>query len=149
MSRRKRAKHPALKPGLNTKGRLDYIEADYINGVRDENGVLVIRPLTEEEKDWLNQFYQETIITNFNKDGSDFYESVQERRALWRENNRRNKCVFTKAKKTNCLHSLEVLDLDAMLPDVGKLYDPENIFVQLERYGVDNYDDLVDLIEEF
>jgi hypothetical protein len=45
--------------------RADYIEPDYVNGVRNENGEMVIRPLNAEEKKFLNQFYEEVIGANF------------------------------------------------------------------------------------
>lgn len=45
--------------------RFDFIEADYINGVYDDDGNCLIRPCTEEEKRFLNDFYAETVITNF------------------------------------------------------------------------------------
>jgi hypothetical protein len=64
-NKRSKAKYPALKKELNLKSREDYIEPDYVNGVRDESGKMVIRPLTNEEKEFLNDFYAETIITDF------------------------------------------------------------------------------------
>jgi hypothetical protein len=64
-----------LNPALNLKSRKDYIEPDYVDGVYDETGAMVIRPLTDDEKAWLNKYYQETIITSFKKDGSDFYDT--------------------------------------------------------------------------
>lgn len=64
-NRRSKSKFPALNKGLNLSLRKDYIEPDYINGVVDENGDVVIRPCNEEEKAFLNQFYEESIITNF------------------------------------------------------------------------------------
>lgn len=50
---------------MNLKSRKEYIETDYVNGVRDAQGKLVIRPLNEKEKQFLNKFYEETINTNF------------------------------------------------------------------------------------
>lgn len=65
MSKRDKTKYPALKKGLNVRSRKDVIEVDYVNGVYDQNGKQVIRALNEEEKAWLNQFYEETVVTNF------------------------------------------------------------------------------------
>lgn len=64
-SRRSKAKYPALKKRFNLKMRQDYIEPDYINGVYDANGNQVIRPLNDEEKTFLNSFYEEVIGANF------------------------------------------------------------------------------------
>lgn len=48
------------------KTRKDFIETQYVNGVRDEMGNLVIRAMTEEEIEFLNNFYKETVHANFN-----------------------------------------------------------------------------------
>ena len=45
--------------------RQDYIEPDYVNGVKGSDGEIVIRPLNEEEKDFLNSYYEEVIGANF------------------------------------------------------------------------------------
>jgi hypothetical protein len=56
---------------LDKKGttltRQDYIETNYVNGVKNEKGDMVIRPLTEDEKKWLSQFVAETDHGNFKK----------------------------------------------------------------------------------
>lgn len=65
MSKRKKTKFPALNKGVNTLARKDFIEVDYVNGVYDKNGKEVLRPLTDAEKQWLNDFYEETVVTNF------------------------------------------------------------------------------------
>ncbi len=67
-NKRSRTKYPALDKGVNLSSRKDYIEPDYINGVYDKDGNQVIRPMTEKEKAWLNQYYEETIVTNFYHD---------------------------------------------------------------------------------
>jgi hypothetical protein len=64
-NKRSKSKFPALNKGLNLKSRKDYIEPDYINGVKNADGETVIRPLTEGEKKFLNDFYAETVITDF------------------------------------------------------------------------------------
>lgn len=67
-SRRSKTKFPALNKGMNLNSRKDYIEPDYVNGLYDNEGNELIRPLTEDEKAWLNQFYEETVVTNFYHD---------------------------------------------------------------------------------
>lgn len=62
---KKRRKGSALKKASNTRSRRSVIEADYVNGVYDKNGKQVIRPLNEEEKEWLERYYEETVVTNF------------------------------------------------------------------------------------
>ena len=48
--------------------RQDYIEPDYVNGTFNKDGEMVIRPLNEEEKTFLNSFYEEVIGANFMHD---------------------------------------------------------------------------------
>ena len=50
---------------MNLSSRKDYIEPEYINGVYNAKGEQVIRPLSEDEKAWLNKYYEETVVTNF------------------------------------------------------------------------------------
>jgi hypothetical protein len=57
-----------LNKNIASNHRRDFIETEYVNGVRDpETGEKVIRPLNKEEKDWLAKFYQESEHTNFVK----------------------------------------------------------------------------------
>ena len=65
---RDKVKYPALDKTKNLLSRSEYIEADYVGGVRDENGNVVIRPLTDSEKEFLNKFYEETVVSNFYHD---------------------------------------------------------------------------------
>lgn len=71
MSKRKKVKNPFLKKQTNTTIRQDYIETGYFDGVRNKDGEMVIRPLTDEEKEWMNQYYKEVVNTN------DFYPGEQ------------------------------------------------------------------------
>lgn len=64
-NRRSLAKYPALKKKFNLKMRQDSIELDYINGVKNEDGEMVIRPLNDAEKKWYNAFIEETVNANF------------------------------------------------------------------------------------
>ena len=69
-SRRSNTKHPALQKKYNLKMRQDYIEPDYVNGTFNSDGEMVIRPLNNEEKTFLNAFYEEVIGANFLHDCS-------------------------------------------------------------------------------
>lgn len=148
MSRRSDAKYPALNPKLNLKGRRDYIEAEYVNGVYDENGKKVIRALNAEEKEWLNKFYQESVITSFKQDGTDLYSTPEKRCELYSENNARNRCLYNHLKKTGKLCSLESLDVDFLNPAQSDYFNPENIMLKLWEYGVSSYEELLKLIEK-
>ena len=61
MAKKRKGKYPNLNPSQNTLSRQDYIETDYVDGVFDEKGNELIRPLTKEEKEWLNKFYGEYV----------------------------------------------------------------------------------------
>jgi hypothetical protein len=60
-------KFDPLRKSGTLKTRQDFIETDYVNGVRDEDGRMVIRPMTKEETEWLSQYYQEAENVNFLK----------------------------------------------------------------------------------
>ena len=84
VTRRSKAKYPALQKKYNLKMRRDYIEPDYINGVRDDDGNVVIRPLNDEEKNFLNNFYEEVINANFKHDYElrDLNDQIKELKAI-------------------------------------------------------------------
>lgn len=67
-TRRERTKNPALQENLNLRLRKDYIETDYINGIYDDEGNELMRPLNEDEKAWLNQYYEEVVNANLTHD---------------------------------------------------------------------------------
>ena len=64
-SLRSETKFPGLDKKFSLKLRQDYHEADYVDGVRNEHGEMVMRPLKQEEKDFLNKFNEEVVNTNF------------------------------------------------------------------------------------
>lgn len=68
-SLRKKNQYPYLKKDLNTKRRQDYLDnTEYIDGVKDVKGNMVIRGLTDDEKSFLNQFNKEYYGASFEKD---------------------------------------------------------------------------------
>ena len=64
-TKRNQSQYPALDRRLNLPSRRDFIETDYIDGLYDQDGNTVLRPLNEEEKKFLNDFYEETVGANF------------------------------------------------------------------------------------
>jgi len=95
------SKYPELKPNLNLKGRQDYMDTGYVNGVKDEHGKTVIRALNDEEKKFLAQFYREWL--NADPRDANLYETKEEWKAIFDENNARNRCLLNYAKKTHNL----------------------------------------------
>lgn len=57
----------------NYNKRKDLSYAPYTNGVVDENGEQVIRPLTSEEKEFLDKFNKEFVNASFNNDETDLH----------------------------------------------------------------------------
>jgi hypothetical protein len=66
------------KQGSRTKRR-EFIDTDYVNGVYDEEGNQVIRPLTEAEAKVLASFYKEYVHATF--------KTSDESKALFRKIN--------------------------------------------------------------
>lgn len=71
-SRRNASEFPNLEKEFTLRRRLEFLDTDYVKGVTNKHGELVMRKLTYEEKAWLNQYYKETLNTSFEEDGS-FY----------------------------------------------------------------------------
>lgn len=130
VNKRSRAKYPALDKALNTKARRDYIEPEYINGVFDGEGRQVIRPLTADEKEWLNKFYEETIVTSFNKDGTDLMDEIEDRRLAYRENNHRNVCLMNMKNSVGLLESYDERVFDKISYDRFSHLDHELVLIK-------------------
>ncbi len=63
-----RKKYDFLDKKGTTKARQDYIETNYVDGVKDlKTGEMVIRKMNDEEREWLSQFISETEHGNLNK----------------------------------------------------------------------------------
>jgi hypothetical protein len=64
--------HKRKFQSLNSKGarahRKEFIETSYINGVVNDFGDQVIRPLSKDEISWLDKFYKEFIHSTFTTD---------------------------------------------------------------------------------
>lgn len=112
VNRRSKAKYPALDPTLNLRTRYEEIEQNqYINGVKNDNGEIVIRELTHSEKDWLNRFNEEFVNANFNHKGKKIDATKASKKRSYDKNNARNRCIYTKAKASGTLNYIEDLKL--------------------------------------
>lgn len=76
-TRRDRLKRPELKKSYNLKTRRPLIESDYLNGVYSEDGEELIRPATEEEKNWYATFIKETVVCSFDNKKSTLKQYTQ------------------------------------------------------------------------
>ena len=69
------------------------MKVNYVNGIYDSNGKELIRPMTQEEKDFLNKFQQEYYYGKLSEDETDLHynliqstkEEVSELEQEWSE----------------------------------------------------------------
>lgn len=45
--------------------RQEFLETEYINGLYDDKGNELIRPMNDDEKAWLDKYYKETLSATF------------------------------------------------------------------------------------
>lgn len=105
-------KYRYLQKDKNLKSRRYFIDTDYIDGVYNEDGTQAIRPMTNEEKAWLNQFYKEDVCAN-RKDAVLYDESND---AVWkpiyRANNDRNVDLYNIKQRTGKLSTISTEKFD-------------------------------------
>jgi len=128
-SRRSMNQYPALQKNLNLKTRRYYIEPDYIDGIIGISGTQGIRPLSDKEKSFLNQFYEEYIISSFKKDGKDLHKTDEQRREIYKSNNQRNTCLYNLKQKTGQLQSFNADSYDSTMYDNISYLDHELVLV--------------------
>lgn len=69
-----------------------------------------LHQLSEKEKAWLNKFMDEELNARFEKDGSDFNQSQEDRKRIYDANNARNRCLYGRVK--NRVGSTKILDVE-------------------------------------
>ena len=69
---RSQSDFPNLEKKFTLNRRQEFLDSDYVKGVVNKDGELAIRALTRVEKEWLNQFYQETLNSSLHPHNS-FY----------------------------------------------------------------------------
>ncbi len=106
VTKRSKSRYPGLNPRLALPQRQDFVEGtEYVNGAKDRHGNVVIRPLTAEETAFLNKFNEETVNLEFQNDGTDLYQSKEDRRELYNEDYDRKFDLYNYAKRTGNLTS--------------------------------------------
>ena len=147
-SRRSMTQYPALHKNLNLKTRRYYIEPDYIDGIIGISDTSGIRPLSDKEKSFLNQFYEEYIISSFRRDGKDLHKTDEQRKEIYRSNNQRNTCLYNLKQKTGQLQSFNADSYDSTIYDNISHLDHEMVLVnQLELKEISEV--IVELKEVF
>jgi hypothetical protein len=122
------------------KARTDYLVCPYINGVVSANGDLVIRPLNEEELDFLNKFQSELVHANTKFDEKDTVHPFKtkedsdklkaKRRSIKKEiNNKISKIIKLKQRVSKLMDRVEILRSqydEVIAKDFRKLINDEN-----------------------
>lgn len=85
-TRRSQSKYPALDPKFMPKVRREYLDIDYLD------------QLSDEEKEWLNKFMDESLNASFKNDGRDKIQDKDSKRKVYSENNARNRDLYSIAK---------------------------------------------------
>lgn len=102
--KKKRGRWDNLKKNKNLKLRQDYMDVHFLNGVKSVTGKgKGIRPLTEKEKDWYNEFYGEYYNASVNHESYDnqLHDDEDLVRDCYDRNNSRNRCLLNKGKAIN------------------------------------------------
>lgn len=130
-------RHKEKYPALNFKRQVK-LRRDYFEGIEE-----YVDQLSDKEKEWLNSFLEETVVTNFNHKGKKLYKSKKSKREFYNANNARNRCTFTKAKAMGMLDSLEGTNAVEATLSYKDYYssasDVEDMFIEavsLKRSGV-------------
>jgi hypothetical protein len=93
---RKEVKYPALNPAYNLKSRSHLIDFDYLDR------------LTPQELQFLNDFMEGYANADFRTPSvGKMFKDVKARRKIYRENNARNRCFYTRAAAKDALLSYE------------------------------------------
>jgi hypothetical protein len=94
---------------MNTRIRQEYLDADYLN------------KLSDTELEFLNQFYKEHYNASIGKAEGDLdgylldVSNPKVRKELYRENNARNRDVFSSGKATGTLIYLDNVTLEEVI----------------------------------
>lgn len=129
MENQKTPRNKERYPALNFKRQVK-LRRDALDGIEE-----YVDQLNDKEKEWLNRFLEETVITNFQHKGPLIYKGKKKRREFYGENNARNRCMFTKAsamgmllqvQNSGALTAIIDQDQDAITAD-----DVENAMIEM------------------
>lgn len=119
--KKKKIKHRYLYKKYQFNTRKEFHESeDYINGVISD-GEMVMRPLTEDEKEWLNKFNKENLCATFDTkdseinngiESTDFHKDIASRKTIRNENYIRNNDLYNQKKITGFLKKLDTDEYD-------------------------------------
>lgn len=126
-------KYDYLDKKGTAKTRHDYIETSYVDGVKNEAGETVMRPLTNDEREWLSQFIAETEHCNVNS-GKELKRELKNRKAI--------KSDWVKAKRKGNVEEMVRLEqlLDAKTAQIEGLRSSNNNFYAREEDAQEIYE---------
>ena len=90
-------RHKERYPALNFKRQVK-LRMEALDGIQE-----YVHLLSDKEKEWLNRFLEETVITNFQHKGKLIYKGKKKRREFYGDNNLRNRCIYNKSKAMGTL----------------------------------------------
>lgn len=105
-------KYRYLQRDKNLKSRRYFIETDYIDGVYGEDGKQLLRPLNEEEKAWLNQYYKEDVCATRKDAVLNDKEDDMAWKSIYRANNDRNIDLYNIKQRTGKLLTVSTEKFD-------------------------------------
>lgn len=95
VTKRSKTKYPGLKKELFSKIKQQYFDVDYVNS------------LSEEEKQWLNDFMTEFLGANLNESKERMHNTSDLRKSVFDANNARNRDIYNVARTGGRLDSLD------------------------------------------
>lgn len=107
----KTPRHKEKYAALNFKRQVK-LRLEALDGIQE-----YVDQLNDKEKDWLNRFLEETVITNFQHKGKHHYKTQEKRREFYRDNNVRNRCIYTRSKAMGALTNIDTQAALANLMD--------------------------------
>ena len=111
ITKRSRIRYPGLDKGVNGRKRWEYLDFDYVD------------KLSEEEKKYLNDFYEEFLSGNFSHSGeklhtSENWEEIDTlRKECYDRNNARNRCILSEAKALGKTAEIDAAEIDKVQRD--------------------------------
>lgn len=131
MAKKRRGRWDNLIKKKNLKLRQDYMDVHFLNGVESVTGEgQGLRPLTEEEKDWLNEFYGEYYNASVNHKSYDeqMHDNQEMVKDCYDRNNARNRCLLNKGKAINTVEFRSWGEFDQKTIDDGTNHQEEQDF---------------------
>lgn len=115
VSKRSKAKLPALEKRLYSRIKQEYFDLDYIN------------KLSPKQQQWLNKFMNEHLNANMNSTATNLHRSKKMKRACYSANNARNRDVYSIAKATGRVDHNVQADQSSQVKDLYSIAEALNI----------------------